>query len=150
MKVRTLVMAGVLLGLASCQRPDMTNVPQIGFYGMDPEVVRINQDTCILMFTFNDGDADVTNGAIYLRDMRFDSAQPVQYKFPSDIDQTLLDPKKGITGKVTILLTPDIVSPRLDSVHLKYGDTTAFEVYVVDKKNNKSNTFVTPKLKMVW
>jgi hypothetical protein len=128
----------------------MTNVPQIGFYVMNPEVVRINRDTCILIFNFNDGDADVTKGAIYIRDLRFDTAEPVIYNFPADIDESMLDPKKGVTGKCTILLTPDKVSPRLDSVHLKFGDTTSFEVYVKDAKNNKSNSFITPSLKMVW
>ena len=143
------------LALASCEKNTMSKIPQIGFIKMYLPVIRINRDVDSLIFNFQDGDADLglkdQNGHdydIYIKDFRFDTGY-VGYFFPSDIDPEIEDPKKGVMGRCAFAFTPDILMTRTDSIHMKNGDTTHFEVYIVDRAGNHSNHIITSEIIMV-
>ena len=153
MKIRYLAL--LLLAAAavfSCTKSnDVSKIPQISLIyfgstdGRDSMVQNI--DTGLLKFGIVDGDADLGNDPsgpkddIFVNDLRFDTGY-TGYHFPA-IDQSIEDPKKGIQGTCTLILTPDLLAMRRDSLHLAVGDTVRFEVYVVDRAGNKSNHIVT-------
>jgi hypothetical protein len=103
-----------------------------------------------MQFTIEDGNADLGNPQngdkfdIYIKDFRFDTGY-AGYFFPL-IDGSIKDPEKGFIGTCYFYFTPYILLPRTDSLHMATGDTTSFEVYVVDQAGNESNHFVTPKV----
>ncbi len=115
----------------------------------------MNYDTCFLVFSVKDGDADlgvdVTNKQgkfdIYVKDFRFDTGF-AGYFFP-EIDSKIKDPSKGLNGTVTFEFTPYILLPRTDSFHLVNGDTTHFEVYIRDQAGHESNHITTSQVVMV-
>lgn len=143
------------IALASCEKNTMSKIPQIGFINMSSPVIRINRDVDTLNFTFQDGDADLglkdPNGKdydIYIKDFRYDTGY-VGYFFPADIDPEVENPKKGVIGTCAFAFTPDILLTRTDSIHMRNGDTTHFEVYIVDRAGNHSNHIVTSEIIMV-
>lgn len=108
-----------------------------------------NKDTAYIQFKFVDGDADIgvdnTKSAVYLKDLRFDTAVFTKNDFP-EIDESIQDPLKGLQG--TIYLLPYMEQQpvcRQDSVH-KYGDTIVYELYITDRAGNESNHIVTKPL----
>lgn len=127
---------------ASCSKNTMSKIPHISLKYAGPDSMRANIDTAFIVFNFTDGDADLgvdtSKSAVFVKDMRFDSAGFIKYDFPA-IDPNILDPKKGITGTgYVILLAPPLV-PRPDTLHTVYGDTTSFEMYITDGAGNESN-----------
>ena len=136
------------LFIASCTKNDVSKIPHITLVDFYPEdTMRVNVDTPYIEFRFTDGDADIaTNGnsAVYLKDSRFEDSGFKKFPFPV-IDASILDPKKGISGTCYIIPLP-IPTPRLDSVHLHYGDTLTYELYMTDNANNQSNHLVTHQL----
>lgn len=147
-----LLLTSVLL--SACQTNNMSKIPQIGLISFGPPYIRINQDTCVLQFTIQDGDADLGNvqdGSrydIFIKDFRFDTGY-AGYYFPV-IDGSIKDPDKGLIGTCYFYFTPAVLSPRTDSLHTATGDTTYFEVYVEDKAGNKSNSFITPQVILTY
>ncbi len=147
-----LLLLAVLL-FSSCEKNEVSKIPQIVFLQFSPSIIKAGRDTAFMQFSVRDGDADlgVTPGAnkydIYIKDMRFDSANFVGYLFPG-IDPGILDPAKGITGTCTFLFIPQLLYPRTDSPwHYKF-DTARFEVYITDRAGNSSNRIVTDPLVM--
>lgn len=147
-----LLLLAVLL-LSSCEKNEVSKIPQIGFLQFSPSIIQAGRDTAFMQFSIRDGDADlgVTPGAnkydIYIKDLRFDSAGFVGYLFPG-IDPGILDPEKGITGTCTFLFIPQLLYPRTDSpVHYRF-DTARFEVYITDRAGNNSNRIITDPLVM--
>jgi hypothetical protein len=137
----------IVLVAASCQKNEMSKIPQIGLNYFGPETIRFNYDTAFLLLSLQDGDADLGNDKngknydIYIKDFRFDTGY-AGYFFP-DIDLSIEDPKKGITGTCMFYFIPAILSPRSDSLHTALGDTTHFEVYIKDRAGNQSNHVTT-------
>jgi hypothetical protein len=157
MKVKALVFLflSVIL-ISSCKKTRETNVgPSIEFVYFGPTAtapysyLRTNVDSAVLVFKMADADGDLGNsrtGAdIYVKDARFDTAGFIGYSFPQDIDTTIEDPNKGITGTCTFYFIPALISPRADSVHI-HGDTTRFVVYIMDRAGHKSDSIVTPTI----
>jgi hypothetical protein len=144
----------VVFVLSSCQTNNLSNIPKIGLISFGPPYITINQDTCEMQFTIEDGNADLGNPKIgnnfdiYIKDFRFDTGY-AGYFFP-DIDGSIKDPEKGFIGTCYFYFTPYILLPRTDSLHMATGDTTYFEVYVVDQAGNESNHFVTPKVILTY
>jgi hypothetical protein len=139
--------------LSSCEKNEVSKIPQIGFLQFSPSIIKAGRDTAFMQFSIRDGDADlgVSPGAnkydIYIKDLRFDSANFVGYLFPG-IDPGILDPTKGITGTCTFLFIPKLLYARTDSpMHYRY-DTARFEVYIMDRAGNNSNPIITDPLVM--
>lgn len=144
----------LLLGatmFTSCAKNEMSNIPQITFLSIDPDLSVSKPDTAALVFSIDDGDADLGNSAssgkfdIYMKDLRFDSAGYVGYFFPA-INTAALDPKKGVTARCTYFFYNYMLAPRTDSMHSKGFDTTRFDIYIMDKAGHQSNHIITDYL----
>jgi len=144
----------LLLAISSCEKTSLSKIPQIKLEGFGPEIRVVGKDTTTLFFSLQDGDADlgvdIKSGQfdIFINDKRFDTGFTGFY-FP-EISNEIKDPKKGLTGSCYFFFTPDLLLPRTDSVHLALGDTTHFEVYIVDMAGNKSNHITTGNVYMVY
>jgi len=146
----------VVLITPSCQKNDLSKIPQIDLLYCGPsdgkDYVRVNVDTAVLQFSLSDGDADLGNKPgsgkydIYIRDFRFDTGYQGYY-FP-EIDGEIKDPNKGLSGTCTFSFIPPTLLPRTDSFHIINGDTTHFEVYIMDVAGNKSNHIITGNVVM--
>lgn len=137
---------GGILGLAAlmvgCSKNDMPKEPLIKFRTLNwypnPDVSR---DSIILVFEFQDGDADLDatgkKASIFVRDARFDSTGFTGYAFP-EFDSSIKDPKKGLTG------TCDFYIDRsMPGVPNQPGDSAKFELYIVDDAGHPSNRITT-------
>ncbi len=153
MKVRYLFfLLFISVTIFSCQKSNnVSKIPHIALLyfgsGEGTDSIRLNFDTAFLQFSIVDGDADLGNDPngsqkdIYIKDFRYDTGF-AGYFFPA-IDQSIEDPKKGIQGTCTFEFTPDILTSRSDSLHMATGDTTHFEVYIMDRAGHQSNHIVT-------
>ena len=155
MNVRNVVYLLLLLLItASCKENRLSKIPRIELMAFGPDAVQVNYDTATLQFRLQDGDADLGNSLnsgkydIYVKDFRFDTGY-AGYFFPQ-LDKSILDPNKGIEGTCRFYFTPYILLPRTDSIHMAEGDTTYFEVYIVDKAGNESNHIITSKVRMYF
>lgn len=155
MNFRLLLLSGLcLFALSACVKNSMSKIPQIILEGFGPEIRTVGKDTTTLAFSLTDGDADlgvtIEPGSydIFINDKRFDTGF-TGYYFPT-ISNEVKDPQKGLKGTCYFFFTPDLLLPRLDSVHLKDGDTTHFELYIVDRAGNKSNHITTGNVYMVY
>ena len=152
MKVRYIVYITLIcLLVASCAKNNVSKIPQISFVSLTPPVFKVSKDTPILIFHFADGDADLGNDPssaqkdIYIMDSRFPPLY-VGYSFPQ-IDQSILDPKKGIEGDCTFEFLPSLIGIRDTILHPLY-DTMSFSCFIVDKAGNHSDTITTPSIIM--
>ena len=146
----------VSLAFASCGKNNVSNIPQISlmYFGTrtSTDSFIYKADTPFLQFSLADGDADLGNGQpgppydIYIKDFRFDTGY-VGYFFPT-IDKSIENAKKGIQGMCTFLFTEYILTPRPDSIHVATGDTTHFELYMVDRAGHHSNHITTRNIIM--
>jgi hypothetical protein len=132
----------------------MSNIPQISYQKFYSQVIRINKDADTLYLGVQDGDADLgiedpnsQKYDIYIKDFRFDTGY-VGYYFPT-IDDEIRNPKKGLEGIIKFAFTPDILTTRTDSIHMKNGDTTHFEVYIMDRAGHQSNHIITQEIVLV-
>ena len=137
----------LLLGtvvFASCEKNSVSKIPHITLVGFAPrDSMKANIDTAFIVFKFTDGDANIgndTTSVIHVRDSRDSSNTFVKYVFP-DIDGSIEDPKKGLSGECVFF--PDPPTPRSDTLHQKYGDTLFYEFYITDRENNASNHITT-------
>ncbi|NDC42646.1 MAG: hypothetical protein EBZ77_14045 [Chitinophagia bacterium] len=137
-----------LLWLASCDKNSVSKIPHIKLVNLYPlDSMRVNVDTPYIEFQFTDGDADIATdpaSAVYLKDSRYPDTGFRKFPFPV-IDQSILDPKKGISGTCYVIPLP-IPTPRTDPNHLKNGDTLTYELYMTDNAGNESNHEVTHPL----
>ena len=153
-KVRNFMLLLAIFGtVASCQKNNVSPIPSITLQYFGPNLLRISTDTVFLQFGMADGDGDLGNDTnkiqydIYIKDFRFDTGY-VGYYFP-EIDRSIEDPKKGISGICLFeFFSPTILNLRDDSVHTKFGDTTHFEFYIMDRAGHTSNHIVTPTIIM--
>jgi len=156
MKYRYIVLLCVLLlAYSACQKNTMSKIPSISFISLTPDTITVNVDTPYLEFHLTDGNADLGNDPnsttvpikydIYIKDFRYDTGY-VGYFFPT-IDQSIENPKKGIEGICYFgFYGVAILTPRTDSLHTATGDTTHFEVYIMDRAGDTSNHIITPSL----
>ncbi len=148
MKVRyILYLLAVTIVGASCQKNNMSKIPQITLKSFGPPSVEVNKDTAFLVFSLQDGDADLGHDPrsgtydIFIKDFRYDTGY-AGYFFP-EISDEVKDPNKGLKGTCTFMFAPFVLTPRLDSIHIATGDTTHFEVYIMDLAGNTSNHIIT-------
>lgn len=141
-----ITLATLSLG-ASCTKNTNSKIPHIALKYFGPSsgvglVVR-QRDTATLQFSIVDGDADLgrDNGDdIWIRDTRFPNTPFQYYPFPQ-ISRDIEDPKKGLEAECLFYLPP-MAPPRQDTAH-QLHDTAAYEVYIMDRAGNVSNTMLT-------
>jgi len=130
----------------------MSPIPSIGFISMEPDSIHqgSSEDTVYIKFSIKDGDADLGNRDpsstefdIYVKDARYDTFQG--YFFP-EIAPAVEDPNKGLTGSCIFKILGALLYVRDDTVHMKYGDTTNFTLYIKDRAGNTSNEIKTQDL----
>ncbi|MBI3989526.1 MAG: hypothetical protein HY347_07900 [candidate division NC10 bacterium] len=115
----------VLTGCASVgyqPTPPGPGVPTVSVFQIEPRLVRVGQEAT-LSFHYEDGDADITEA--YLREAELRDFSYVFWLQPTRLDMSSHVGK--VAGMVEIRL-------RWDSEGIRM-----YEVYVVDKKGNKSN-----------
>ena len=137
-----------MVGFAACEKNTVSKIPAISLEYFGPDIVKMSADTVFLEFAFTDGNADLGNDPngtrydIYIKDFRYDTGF-VGYFFPS-IDKSIEDAKKGLSGECLFeFFAPQILNARTDSIHTKYGDTTHFEFYIMDRAGDTSNHITT-------
>jgi hypothetical protein len=132
--------------LGSCSTNNVSKIPHINLIAFTPDSIRVNLDTCFFVFSLTDGDGDLGNNptsVIWLKDSRFDTGfSPIPFPL---IDQTIEDPKKGLTGICAFYPLP-LPVPRPDSLHMALGDTLIYEFYITDRANQSSNHIITHPL----
>lgn len=107
-------------------------------------------DTLFIKFYLEDGDADLgndqstTNYDIFLKDSRYDTGYG-GYFFPY-IDPAAENSTMGLKGTCTFKQLAAFIVPRNDTVHMKYGDTVQYELYIKDRAGHASNHITTPQL----
>ena len=155
MRVSLIILLAAVITLAACDKNKVSKIPHISLTTFGPDSVYLSagaHDSIAYMeFSFVDGDGDIgvdsTKSAIFIKDNRYDSIGYVKHPFPSTIDGSIEDPKKGLTGTVQYWFVLDqALTIRPDSVHQALGDTTTFNVYITDRAGNKSDTFATPSI----
>lgn len=155
MRVSLIILLAALITLAACDKNKVSKIPHISLTTFGPDSVYLSAGThdsiAYMEFSFVDGDGDIgvdsSRSAIFIKDNRYDSAGFIKHPFPSTIDGSIEDPKKGLTGTVQYWFVLDqALTIRPDSVHQVLGDTTTFEVYITDRERNESNHFTTPRL----
>lgn len=146
--MRTVVIALLLFvaaGFTACQKNTASKIPQISLlYFLPQDSMKVNIDTCFIIFSLTDGDGDIGNdslSAIYMKDSRYPAAGFVKTPFPQ-IDPSIEDPKNGLEGTCTFIPVPQ-PEPRLDSLHMATGDTLYYELYIKDRAGNESNHITT-------
>lgn len=135
--------------LASCNdEPPFSVEPFIKNAVVQPKVAKQFVDPIIISFRFQDGDGDVGDGDdvlnnLYLKDNR-SWLTPEQAIIAYDLPNLTPDTKNpAIQGTITIEVPPTAVRPGLDE------ETTTFDIYIVDRSDNESNTLTTEPIKIV-
>ncbi|MBL7718984.1 MAG: hypothetical protein JNL72_09130 [Flavipsychrobacter sp.] len=123
-----------------------SKAPQLDLLEVFPDSLRAGNpyDTVYIHFYMLDEDGDIgwdqdqdQNYDIYIKDSRIDTF--AGYFFPL-IDKEIKDLKKGLEGEGYFFLRGDFMTLRDDSIHQATGDTTQLQMYIQDRKGNKSNT----------
>lgn len=140
------------LALQSCfNAPTYNSVPEIKFnrwqYKTFPVKMTENStDSLSLFFDFTDGEGDLG-----------DTTTGVTNIFIKDLKTNLIDkysmnpiPQNGsvddISGTVEVKLGPNLLGRCLLPNISKPIDTTKYEVYILDRAGNKSNTILTTEI----
>jgi len=156
MKIRCIAcVLMILIIFSACQKNNLSKIPSISLMYFGPDSIQVNVDTPLLEFHLADGNADLGNDPnatappikydIYIKDFRFDTGY-AGYFFPA-IDQSIEDPKKGISGTCYFeFIGAAAIVPRSDSLHTATGDTTHFEIYIMDRAGDTSNHIITPSI----
>jgi hypothetical protein len=139
--------------------PDYPDEPEIGFQSFSKTQLRqgsINNDSTFLTITFKDGDGDlglddsVLETNLFLTDNRTGELFN-QYKTPFIPEEGI---GNGIEGEMRILLFttcctfPDNIPP-CAAPDLYPTNEITFDIYIVDRAGNKSNTLTTPPLTLL-
>lgn len=143
--------------LWSCSTPpDYPDEPVITFERISKDTLRqsdLNIDSLFLTFSYTDGDGDLgfsdsdTSQSIFVIDSRTGFIQD-RYKLPEIPDQGTAN---GIFGEVKLMLYttcclfPQGIPP-CSRPQAYPTDTVTFEVYMVDRAGNHSNTITTPPI----
>lgn len=152
MKLRYIAVLAVLIflgGFWACKKNKLSNIPHIDLRSMYPDSIQAGSgtDTLYILFGMQDGDADLGNDQttvnydIWIKDKRFDTGYS-GYFFPQ-IDTRAENPSTGVVGTCLFKQVAAFITPRPDSIHMHYGDTTSFELYIVDRAGHQSNHITT-------
>lgn len=153
MKVRFVIYTVLaLLVFSACEKNSFPKLPSIALIYFGPDSVLANIDTPLIEFHLTSGAANLGNDPnsttvpkkydIYIKDFRYDTGF-VGYYFPA-IDQSIENSKVGIEGTCLFeFIGAAAITPRTDSLHMATGDTTHFELYIMDRAGDTSNHITT-------
>ncbi len=142
-----------LAGITACKKNNNSNTPVIQFLYFAPDSIHAGSitDTAKLGFGFKDGDGDLGNDPatgkydVYLRDSR-DTTIPISRFFFPAIPDDARDPVNGLDGQGEIALRAIFLLPRQDTLHKLHGDTLTYQMWVIDRAGNVSDTITTTPL----
>ena len=141
----------VLAGLVifSCNNdPGFSNIPEISYIDIQPKEPRQFRDSLLLTLRFTDGDGNLGDDDtqvknLVLKDKR-DWLTEEQATLYFNIPNLTPDTKNpAIQGTITIEIPPTAIRPGLEF------EETFFDVYVLDRSDNESNTVSTEPIKIV-
>lgn len=136
--------AALVLGFfTACDNdPGFGETPQLEFVDIQPKMPVQFIDSIVITFRFKDGDGDLgdDNGQaanMVIRDNREwipEDRSTSIYNLPNLTPETK---NPAIQGTVTVQLPPTALQPGLDQ------EVTSFDIYVIDRSDNESNTITT-------
>ena len=135
----------ILLGifLTQCmERPDYPETPRLFDISVDKTLLDPAKDTLVISFDFEDGGGDLgtkdgdSTISIYRTDLRTNFTYADYIPF---VD--LKGSSKDISGTIRVTVAPGTYSCIFSN-----NDTMIYDIYVVDRAGNVSNTITTPEL----
>lgn len=153
----------VVLTLSACQDPEAVfpETPRIEFLSMEPLILNPDDSLCIsrnecfrITFRYEDGDGDLGDDSdagpnnLFIEDTREDlpyDVPPVFYdgKFSYRLPQSLTPDARNLSIQGTI----SVAMPLIQVLYPPFEpETTRFDIYIVDRAGNQSNTITTDEL----
>lgn len=150
--IKLFIIVFTLIGLNACfNAPTYNSVPEIKFNRWQAKSFPVqmadnSSDSLSLYFDFTDGEGDLgdtTTGVtnIFIKDLKTNL-----------IDKYSMDPVpqngsvNDISGTIEVKLGPNLLGRCLLPNISKPIDTTKYEVYIMDRAGNKSNTIITSEI----
>ncbi len=138
--------------------PGFGNKPDLEFFGISPKVVKAIADSIIIKVEFTDGDGDLGNATnanndLVVLDNRYkDSNNPItlaaatlSYSLPNLTPDTK---NPAIQGLITIEVIGTAVRRDSRGIELPV-DSTTFDVFVIDRLGNVSDTVTTDMIRIL-
>ncbi len=138
----------IFITVACSDKPIFPNAPEIKFLDIQPKVVTEFQDSIIIQLSFTDGDGDLGDDGssqfnMFVKDNR-SSIPPELATIPYILPNLTPDAKNpAIQGVITIEYPPTGILNGLES------EMTTFDILVVDRAGNESNTITTEPIEIV-
>lgn len=147
----------IIMMSASCDNdPGFPEEPIITFEDIQPRTVRENVDSMVVRIRFTDGNGDLGDASgdpqaqnfnMFVEDNRVNSpVDPItpeqsliRYKVPNLTPDTK---NPAIQGTIILTIVPTVIRLGLQYTE----DTTSFNIYIVDRAGNKSNTIRTESI----
>lgn len=147
-----LILAAAFIWLSGCKKTNsISEIPRITFKSLIAHKDPAGKDTAlVLTFEYEDGNGDLgklndddTSKSVFITLFEKKNGEFVALNLvpPFDASMPNLTPKsrnKSISGEISDTITT--LPPHVTN------DTIKFEVYLVDRANNKSNTIVTNEI----
>lgn len=140
---RIIILSFLGIVFFGCKEETVTNVsksvvPTIEFVSINQDTFRAFEDSVIIRIKYSDGDGNLGNidadiNSIFVRDNRL-----------SKYDEYYLKPLAPPNSNIPISGSLNIQLPPLFHLTPNPVESTRFEVYLVDRADNKSNVIVTP------
>lgn len=133
-----------LLAISCNKKSSLPNQPKLTFKDLNRSSVQAGStDIVQINILFEDGDGNIGFGTnnLFLKDSRDTGYIP--YMIPQIPDK--FDPESGLKGIIQINYEAAFLLLRTDSLHL-LTDTLTWDIYMLDKAGNKSNTITTTPL----
>lgn len=149
----------ILLALSCTKPPDYPDEPVITFQSLSKDTLLqsdLNSDSVFISFSYTDGDGDLgfsdrdTNQSVFLVDTRSGFIQD-RFKLPQIPDQGTAN---GIFGTVKMLVYTTCCTfpngiPPCSAPSQFPTDTVRYEIYMVDRAGNQSNSIITPPITLL-
>ena len=143
---KVLLFSLIILCFFSCtKKSEYSLTPKISYIEMQPKQLNVipASGSTYITLSFSDGDGDIGFGTnnLYLKDSRDSTTIVMEIpEIPGEYN-----PNLGLKGQFVIEYKAAWLSLRPDTAHLT-KDTLQWEIYMVDKAGNKSNTINTDTL----
>lgn len=141
---KIIVILALSMGLGACTKKKFSDIPKLTFNNFSTNNVKAGSNEKLYIYIgIQDGDGDIGFGTnnLFFKDLRDSST--TNFQIPVISEQ--YNPKDGIEGILGVEYNASFLLLRPDSLH-KENDTIVWEIYIKDKKGNKSNTVTTTPL----
>ena len=132
--------------ISACQKTEPVEIlyiPQINFVGISPETVTEFESTVTITIAYQDGTGDIgfenpDSPVVFVKDSRL-----------AGEDGFHIPPLAPLNSNVPIQGNLDVVLKNTFILGNGDEETTNYEVYLIDRAGNKSNTIKTPDITIV-